>query len=453
MSGANRIQRPHKVPRVKTKYREIKTEIPNKNSMWVHRDLDKYEARGMRGRLPIVWDKAEDFQVFDKHGNKWIDFTSTIFVTNTGHSNPQVLKAIRKQLDQKLINSYTNASEIRAKFLKKLIEVTPSFCEKAFLVSSGTEATEAAMKLMKSFGQTIHPKKIGIVSWIGSMHGKTMAAEMLRGDHKSSEWIGYRDPNMYHLPFPYEWEVGEDEGAARFKKDIAKLKKSGVNFDRLCGFMIESFQGRVSSFYPKSYIKELAKFAKKHRILITFDEVQSGMGRTGKFFAFEHYEVTPDLVCVGKGFGDGVPIAGVIGRRKILDIPEDLSSTHSANPLVCAAGLANLEFIESRNLVKEAARKGKIFHAKLNELKREFPERIPYITGRGMIAAVFFVNPKTGKHDSNMVNKVTNLAVEKGLLVMPTSKTIKIGPPLTIPDKALVEGVEVLRECLHEILD
>src|SRR3989339_149578 len=133
--------KPRSVKRINTKYRRIRTMIPVPDSLSIFRILDKYESRSMHGQLPVVWDRAEDFQVFDKYGNSWIDFTSTIFVTNSGHANPRVLKYLKKQINQKLIHTYTFAHEVRAKFLKKLIDITPSFCEKAFLLSAGTEAT------------------------------------------------------------------------------------------------------------------------------------------------------------------------------------------------------------------------------------------------------------------------------------------------------------------------
>lgn len=460
MAGFN-FKGPQKVAKVNTKYRSIKTEIPVKRSFSVLKELDKYEARSMHGQMPVVWDKAEGCQVFDKYGNIWIDFTSTIFVTNAGHSNPRIVKALQQVLKQKLLHTYTFAHEIRAKFLKKLVQVTPRFCEKSFLLSAGTEATECAVKLMRMHGQQINPKKIGIISFQGSMHGRTMGAEMLKGHPKTSAWIGYTDPNMYQMPFPYPWSVPAGQNAdqydwqAHFARDIATLKRKGVNLDHVCGFIIESYQGWGAIMYPKAYIQALVKFARAHNILVTFDEIQGGFGRTGKMFVYEHYEVEPDLLCLGKGMSGSLPVSAVIGRRKILDLPDvgSMSSTHSANPLCCAAALANLEEIVEKNLVKESKRKGIILHQKLRDLQKKYPEHISYILGEGLLAAVLVVDPVTKQPNGLLASKVCEKAMQKGLLMVHTGReAIKIGPPLMIPDAALLEGLAVLEECFIEIL-
>jgi len=414
----------------------------------------------MHGQLPIVWDRAEDFQIFDRHGNCWIDFTSTIFVTNAGHANSTVVTALREKIDQRLLHTYTFAHESRALFLKKLIEITPPPLEKAFLLSAGTEATECALKLMRMRGQVIRPSKVGIISFLGSMHGRTMAAEMLKGNPESSVWIGYKDPNIYHLRFPYPW-LAEGQSYSDcywvelFRKDIETLRQQGLNYDDICGFMIESYQGWGAILYPKAYIQALAAFAQEHDILITFDEIQGGFGRSGKLFVYQHYEVEPDLVCVGKALSGSLPLSAVIGRREIMDLPEagSMSSTHSGNPLCCVAGLANLEVIESQGLIAESERKGSILHQGLKKLREKYPDRVSHVLGKGLLAGIITTNPTTGESDGLFASKVCEKAMQKGLLLVHTDReAIKIGPPLTIPEEALIEGIEVLDESFQEVI-
>jgi len=440
---------PKDVPQISTKYRNIQTKIPVPESISLFEELEKYESRSMHGQLPIVWERAEDFQVFDKYGNSWIDFTSTIFLTNSGHSNPKIISAIKEAVDKKLLHTYTFASESRIKFLKKLIEITPSYLEKAFLLSAGTEATEAAMKLMRLYGQSKQVSKIKIISFLGDMHGRTMGAEMLKGDPKSSSWIGYRDPNIHHLTFPYPWNEAD------FEKDMKNLlKKENIDPDDICGFMIEPYQGWAGKLFEREYIQALASFAKEHDSLVVFDEIQGGFGRTGKLFVYEHYGVEPDLVCVGKALSASLPLSGVIGRKEIMDLPAagSMSSTHSANPICCAAGLANLEVIEEKNLVREAARKGEILHSRLNKLKEKFPDYISYVFGKGLLAALIMTDPKTHQADGAIASRMCERAMQKGLLLVHTGReSVKIGPPLTIADEALIEGITVLEECLKEI--
>lgn len=454
MSAYNFTLIPQDVPFIQSKHRIIKTKIPVPESLAIFKDLDKYEARSMHGQLPVVWDRAQDYRVFDKYGNCWIDFTSTIFVANAGHANPHIINMLHRQLNKNLLHSYTFVNEARVRLLRKLIEITPRYLEKAFLLSSGTEATECALKLMRMYGRKIDKSKVSIISFAGSMHGRTMGAEMLCGDLKKSDWIGYKDPNIYHLPFPYPWLTKGDnyDWERHFSADILRLRESGLEPNKVAGFMLESYQGWGALFYPETYIKKLVKFAKKYNILVAFDEIQAGFGRTGKLFAYEHYKVEPDLVCLGKGFSSSLPLSAVIGRADILDIPQrgSMSSTHSGHPLCCAAALANLEYIEKQNLIAESARKGKFLHLRLNQLLKKYPQRIAHIFGKGMVAAI--IVSKDGKRDPLFASRVIERAMQKGLLLIHTGReSIKLGPPLTIPDDALKEGLDVLEEALSEI--
>lgn len=450
--------KPKKIPLVKTKHRVIKTSIPSPSFVKDYARLHKREPAlllEMLGKLPVSWDRAVNFQVFDRDGNRWIDFTSGIFVANAGHANPLIISAIKRQLAQPLLHSYSYVTDIRAKFLDKLIELTPAFCQKALLFSAGAEATEAAFVLMKAYGQNINKNKIGIISFKKAMHGVTMAAEMMRGDQETLEIYGQENPTIHRLIFPYPWIDTNLSSAERFKKDIAVLIKEGMDVKKIAGFMIEAYQGWGAIFYPAGYIEALAKFAKKHNILVCFDDIQAGFGRTGKLFAYQHYAVEPDLICIGKGMSSSLPLSAVIGRDKVMEAPIGFGfthSTHSGNPLSCAAGLANLEAIKRGSLVKQAARRGKILFEGLNKIKNKFPSRVSYVLGRGLIAAILFKNPKTGEADGEFPSRVCERAMQKGLILVHTGReSIKIAPPLTIADAALREGVEVLAESIAEI--
>ena len=183
--------------------------------------------------------------------------------------------------------------------------------------------------------------------------------------------------------------------------------------------------------------------------------MQSGFARTGKMYGYEHYEIEADLLCLGKGISNGVPLSAVIGSAKIMDLPDigEMSSTHSANPISCAAGLATLEEIENKNLVKESERKGKLFFSELNKLQNTYNDRISYVMGKGMVAALLFKDPTTGKADSEIASKISEKAMQKGLLVVHTGReSIKLAPPVTIADEAIIEGVNVIDESIKEII-
>jgi len=462
MSGFSFSQIPVHVPKIQTKYRKISTALPVPESLSVLDDLDKYESRSMHGQIPIVWDHAEDFQIGDKYGNTWIDFTSTIFVTNAGHANPKIREALKRTIDQKLLHSYTYYTEIRRDYIKKLIEFTPPQFEKAFLLSSGTEATECALKLMRMQGKATGKRKPVIVSFEESMHGRTLGAQMMGGTPAAREWIGYEDPNIYRLPFPYPWNLKDESGRqvsgeALFSTHIAQMKQKGINPETdICGFMLESYIGWGAVFFPVDYVQALVSYAHKHDIVVTFDEIQAGFGRTGTLFAYQHYGVEPDIICCGKGISSSLPLSAVLGSQKIMDLPDigSMSSTHSANPLCCAAGLANIEFIESHNLVDESKRKGKILMEGLKTIRKKFPDRISEVLGKGLVVAILITNPKTRLPDPLTASLICEKAMHKGLLLVHTGReSIKMGPPLTIPDEALLEGLKVLEESIQEIIN
>ena len=236
---------------------------------------------------------------------------------------------------------------------------------------------------------------------------------------------------------------------------LGNLQKSGVDLENdICGFMLETFQGWGAVFYPKEFVQAIEDICKKNNILLTFDEMQSGFARTGKKYGYEHYGVQADLLCCGKGIASGFPLSAVIGSAEIMDLPDvgDMSSTHSANPIVCAAGLATIEEIERLELVKEAERKGRIFIDKLNELKNKYTDRISWVLGNGLLAALIFNKPVKQEPDTVFPSRVSEKAMQKGLLVVYTGReSIKLAPPLTITDKALLEGLDVLDESISEL--
>ena len=338
--------------KIKSKHIKKISSIPAIGTKQLFKRLEKVESRSMHGQLPIVWESAKDFYIYDISGNKFIDFTSTIFVANTGHSNERVKNYIRKTLDNNLLHSYVYINRIRVKYIEKLIKFAGKGFDKAFLMSAGTEATEAAFKLMRMYGQKKKKRKLGIICFEGNWHGRTLAAQMMSGNKEQSNWVGYKDRNIHHLDFPYPWKVSKQGYKNFLKKSLDKLKKRIDLKKDICGVMIETFQGWGALFYPKGYIQTLIKICKKNDILVTFDEMQAGFSRTGKNFGFQHYGVTPDLICCGKGMGGGVPLSGVVGRKDILDLPEvgNMSSTNSANPISCSAGLAVLEEIEKKKI-------------------------------------------------------------------------------------------------------
>ena len=445
---------PRKVPHVNSTNRVVKTFIPAPGTDSLLQEMDEYESRSMHGQLPIVWKAADGHSVYDLAGNKFIDFTSTIFVANVGHSNARVREAVERQLSNPLISTYAYSNEARVRYLKALIEFAGEPFEKAFLLSAGTEATEAVLKLIKMHGASVGKRRRVVICIEGNWHGRTMGAQLMSSNSEQKAWIGQLDAEIMHIAFPYPWNISEAEGGRFFESEMEKIVENGFDpKSDFAGFMLETFQGWGAVFYPTSFVQAISKYAKSNGILLAFDEMQSGFARTGKRFGFEHYGVVPDLIACGKGMGGGFPLSGVIGRREIMDLPEvgNMSSTHSANPVVTAAGLAVLEEIDSLNLVEQSRVKGEKLSQILNEILNEFPERVMRIQGKGLIAAILFKD-KGGVKAAEFGSRVSERCMEKGLLVVHTGReSIKIGPPLTISDDALIEGLSVLRESIIEV--
>ncbi len=446
---------PQPVTHLKTEHRCIRTDIPAPGSRELLERLDLVESRSMHGQLPLVWDRAEDFSIFDSAGNRFIDFTSTIFVANVGHSNPRVVAAVRDALDRPLQSCYAYGCELRAHYLEQLLAFAGDPFDKAFLLSSGTEATEAALKLMRMHAQRHGKRRRGIICIEGNWHGRTLGAQMLSSNQTQSDWIGYRDPDIHHIPFPYPWVLNGRSGETFLEESLRDLQSEGIDLELdVGGFMLETFQGWGAIFYPDDYVQAIESLCRRYEILLTFDEMQSGFGRTGRAFGYQHYGVTPVLLCCGKGMGGGLPLSGVLGRAEVMDLPDvgNMSSTHSANPLVCAAGLAVLDEIEERDLINEAAKKGIVLFEALGDLADRFSTRIDRFFGRGLIAALLFKNPATGQPDNSFASRVAERSMQKGVLVVHTGReSIKLGPPLTITDEALLEGVEVIADSIEEV--
>ena len=446
---------PQDVEPIETAYRRISTQIPAPGTDNLLAILDHNESRSMHGQMPIVWDRAHDFSVYDRAGNRWIDFTSSIFVANTGHGNRAVKNAVRAVLDKGLMHSYAYASEIRASYLERLVEFAPAPVEKAMLFSSGTEAVEAAFKLMRMQGQKLGKERFGIICLEGNYHGRTMAAQMLGGGDDQRTWMGTQDPDVHRFPFPFTWDLGNKSGAAYFNDSILSLKEVGIDPKKhLCGLLLEGYQGWNAAFYPTDYVVAAQQWCRENDVLLAFDEIQSGFGRTGKKFCFEHYNAEPDLICCGKGMGSGVALSGVLGRAEIMDLPDigNMSSTNSANPMACAAGLATIKEIERLNLIDESMRKGRILRRELMKLQSESGGRISRFSSRGLVAALIFNDEACGGSAAGFADKVCLRALESGLLVVRTGReSIKIGPPLTIADEALEEGLDVLGRAIADV--
>ena len=413
----------------------------------------------MGGMPPIVWHEAEGFLVRDPYGNQWIDLTSGIVMANAGHGHPRIVEAIQEVTEQKLLASYAFPTEVRTRLLEKLVALSPFDDARAILFSSGTEGTECAMALMRLHGKSISPKKVGVLSFLDGYHGRTLAASLAAGRPEPKDWIRREAVLHYQVPYPFcvrcPWERGEYNncGGPCFDACMADLEKRGIASQEIGGVIIEAAAGWSTWPIPSDFGRRLEAWARENRILLTIDEVQSGCGRTGKFFAFEHVGIKPDLIVMGKGLTSSLPASAVIGPQPIMDLPEpgEMSSTHGGNPVCAAAALANLEVIEQENLVAGAAQMGAKVIDRLQGLKQEYPDHVRSIHGRGLFISIHLQDPETGEPHVTLADSVVAGAVRRGVLMFPTGRGfLKFTPPLCIEPEAALEAVDVIYDSFAE---
>jgi 4-aminobutyrate aminotransferase/(S)-3-amino-2-methylpropionate transaminase len=444
---------PRTVRRVETKYRRIVTPIPHPDSVAILERLHRFEPQSMRGQPPLVWDRAEDISVYDKHGNRWLDWSSGVLVANAGHAAPEVRRAIVEQAGKPLLHNYCFPSEERARLVECLVKLAPPGLEKAFLLTTGSEATECAIKLSRAYGlQTGGPRKIGIIGFERGFHGRTLGAQQAGGMAGQKSWIVNLDPAIINVPFP----DGYWQPDTRFEAFLDAIAGAGLKAEHIAGVLIETYQGVGPDFAPVQYVTRLAEWCARHKVVLTFDEVQAGFGRTGKFWGFEHYGVRPDLICCGKGISSSLPLSAVIGRADIMDQfgPGSMTSTHTGNPVCCAAALANIRKIVEEHLTENAARLEPVLLAGLNALQARHPEVVGRVSAKGLVGGVQMI--KGGRREANpeLAHAVVENCFQKGLLLFSPvgawGQTVKIAPPLTLPRDALEEGLGVLSEAVDE---
>ena len=420
---------------VQTRFRRIVTPIPAPASIAELTRLRQVEPESMSGMPPILWESARDFLVRDGYGNQWIDLSSGIVVANVGHAHPDILAAIRNQLDAGMIFSYAFSTRIRRQLLERLTSIAPSGLDKAILFSSGTEATECAISLMRKHGLRVAPGKAGILSIESSYHGRTLAAKFAGGSAGEIDGLSRESALHWQLPLP----GGADSQG--FEADLAAL---GIDASRIAGILLESIPGWTTTLYPQQYVEELVRWAAANRVLLTADEVQCGMGRTGRMFAFEHYGITPDLVACGKGLSSSMPVSAVIGRQEIMDLaaPGEMSSTFGGNPVCAAAALACLDVIAKERLVERAAALGEQLGQVLAELASRHRKFVRMHNGCGLFHSVHLVDPRTGAALTTLADEIVMRCVRRGVLMFLTGRGfLKLVPPLTINPEALWEAV------------
>jgi len=407
----------------------------------------------MGGQPPVVWDSGKGALLRDPYGNQWIDFSSGVLVTSVGHAHPRVVKAIQEMAGKHLYHAYCFPTEIRARLAAKIKSLLPEPLSKVFLLTTGSEAIECAIKLARTKGlEAGGPAKRVIVSFDNAFHGRTMGAQLAGGSPALKAWLGGESPDFVQVPYPDGFRCPDTS----FEVFTRTLAEKGVDPRSVCGVMSETYQGCNARLMPREYAQALTKWCGEHQAVLIFDEVQAGFGRTGTMFGFEHYGIVPDLAVFGKGISGGMPLSAVAGTEELMALygPGEMTSTHSANPVCAAAALANIEVILEENLVENARRLEPLLLESGRRMMESSKGHIGRADGAGLVIALQFVEPGTTNPDAEAAFEVVQKSVERGVMLFAPvgvgGGAIKINPPLVISEDQLREGIEVIEGVIQE---
>lgn len=435
------------------------TEIPGPKSKEILELRKKYVPKGISNNCHSFVKKAQGSLVEDLDGNIFIDFAGAIGTVNVGHSHPRVVRALQEQASQfihtgfnvMMYESYINLAE-------RLCQLAPGdFNKQTAFFNSGAEAVENAVKIARKY-----TKRQGIISFTRGFHGRTLMTMTMTSKVKPYKFgFGPFAPEVYKAPYPYVYRRPEGMSEQQYTEMIIEQFETfllaEVAPETIAAVVMEPVQGEGGFIVPdKGFVQRVREICTQYGILFVADEIQTGFGRTGKYFAIEHFGVEPDLITISKSMGAGVPISGVIGRAEIMDAAEvgEIGGTYSGSPLGCRAALTVLDIIESENLNERAQKIGTRATDKMNQLAERF-DSIGDVRGLGAMCAMEIVKDRHSKTpDKEAVGKIVKAAGERGLLLLSAGlygNVIRLLMPLTITDEQLEEGLQILEESFEAV--
>ncbi|MHB8509278.1 MAG: aspartate aminotransferase family protein [Candidatus Dormibacteria bacterium] len=397
----------------------------------------------------LVVDRGEGSRLFDVEGRAFIDFACGIAVTSLGHGHPAVLDAARRQMEKLVHVSVVAQHELNVRLAERLVELAPAGLEMAFLANSGAEAVEGAIKLARRvLGRS------EIVAFTGGFHGRTYGAMTLTSSKAHySDGYGPLLPGVHHVPYPRPLDMGGDDAALGVTRAGIEDLFSRVSPGTVAAFVVEPVLGEGGYVVPPpGFMPMLRQLADEHGILLVADEVQSGVARTGKWWAVDHSSTAPDVMLVAKALGNGFPISAILGRRDLMEAwpPAAHGSTFGGNPVACAAALATLEVIEEQGLARRAGDLGAEILERLTEATGS-DAGVRQVRGLGLMLGIEF--QADGRHDSGRERQeaVRAASLAHGLVILSCGRddeVIRLIPPLNISGGDLDEGLGALESAI-----
>jgi 4-aminobutyrate aminotransferase len=435
----------------------VSGDLPGPRARAIIRRTSKVISPSIARDDPLVVESAHGSVVTDVDGNRFIDFSSGIAVLSTGSTHPKVVAAAKRQLDRFIHFSYTDFYyENLVTLAEKLCELAPGDgAKKVYWGNSGAEANEAAMKLARNY-----TKRPLFLAHSGAFHGRTMGALSLTASKPIQRKGAFpMVPEVVHFPFPYcyrcPWKQTFPE-CDYYCVDYFKEQylEKFVPVEDLAAYFFEPFQGEGGYVIPPpEYFKRMG-FLRKEGVLSVADEVQTGIGRSGKFFAVEHFGLEPDIISVAKGLASGFPLGGIVASAEIMDswAPGQHASTFGANPVAIEAALATLEVISSEKLVENAVKMGRVAMRRLEEMREKY-EVVGDVRGRGLFIGVEIVKDKKSKERGiREAQAIVRACFKDGLiLILAGTNTLRVVPPLNIVREELEEGLEVMEAAIASV--
>lgn len=429
----------------------VRTQLPGPLSRELFERWAQAEAQCTGYQARVCWDRGQGVVVTDVDGNTFLDWTSGVLVTNVGHSHPHLVAAVQAAA-ARLMNNYECLNEPRVQAAEKLVQILPAHLDRCFFLSTGSEAIEACIRIMKR-----KTGKFEIVSFHGGFHGRTYAALTAGGLSGPKKGYGPTLPGAIRVPFPYCYRCPFrakpetcDLLCLEYLDDAVRANSTGS----LAGVMVEAYQGASGFiFAPEGWFPRLQEWIRSHGLLFSYDEVQSGFGRTGKMFAMEWENLTPDLVALGKGIGSGMPASAVAARSDVIGAlgPGEMSSTMGGNPVACAAVVAVVEIFEREKLERNALRTGAIIRRGLERIQEKSPW-VGDVRGCGLVMGVELVKDKKTKEPApDLTRKLIDVAAQNGLLIGSVGvfgNVIRVAPPLVISEDEAAESLELFEKSL-----
>jgi 4-aminobutyrate aminotransferase/(S)-3-amino-2-methylpropionate transaminase len=432
---------------------EMRTAVPGPRSEDILRRKKQVVADPLSIHAPVVVESARGATITDVDGNTFIDFTGGVGCLNVGHCHPRVLAAVQEQAEQFLHTDFSVVPyEIYVTLAERLLAVTPiSGPTKAAFFNAGTEAVENAIKFARSY-----TKRPAVIAFEGGFHGRTLLSLSLTSKvHPYKAGLGPFAPEVYRVPFPDDYR-GPDSRTAF--EALERAFDVQVPAEQVAAIVIEPVQGEGGFVVcPREFMAGLRRLCDEHGIVLVVDEVQTGVARTGRFFAIEHYGVEPDLITVAKSIAAGLPLSGVLGRAEIMDAPPDsaIGGTYVGNPVAQAAALAVLDVVEEEGLCDRASALGETIRARMTAWQARF-DAIGDVRGVGAMLAIELVADRETKEPApELATEVVDRAAERGLLLLKAgvySNVIRVLLPLVISDAELDEGLDVWEESLDAAL-